>query len=225
MAIAGGDGGGMDPSPVDTSSAREYALKRLEEAEEPLKPITLSTEYACSGGHMRTVLKELVDTGEAERVAEGEYVDAETGDGSPQATDGSPQATAEGTDGTASDTAEATDTEPVEEPDSEMQEEYEEQWEDVDEGEATVGVDEAEEGGDEPEAEEIDEEPATTEVTVTEEEGVGSGWGLVIGTAALLAIVLLMQRGEDDSGSSTSEEEEESEEFETIDVESVWGES
>ena len=58
-------------------SAREFAKRRLSESEEPVRPAVMSRSYGCSGGHMRKVMSELADEGEAERVGHGRYVEAE----------------------------------------------------------------------------------------------------------------------------------------------------
>ena len=58
-----------------SETAYEFALNRLENIDEPISPATLADEYGCSGGHMRSVLCDLVRDGYAERIAHGRYVE------------------------------------------------------------------------------------------------------------------------------------------------------
>ena len=56
-------------------NAYEYAIDELGAADEPLSPAKLADGYGCSGGHMRSVLCDLVRDGEAERIAHGRYIE------------------------------------------------------------------------------------------------------------------------------------------------------
>jgi len=56
-------------------NAYEYAVDELGAAEEPISPAKLADGYGCSGGHMRSVLCDLVDDGAAERIAHGRYIE------------------------------------------------------------------------------------------------------------------------------------------------------
>lgn len=69
--------GGDGTDPLRCSNAAEYALDRLEESDVPLSPADLAEEYDCTATHMRHTLADLVNDGEAERVARGKYVPAE----------------------------------------------------------------------------------------------------------------------------------------------------
>ena len=62
--------------------ARDFVVNRLAEAESPLSPSELASEYGCSDGHVRNILADLMDEGVAERVGRGQYVDttSETAD-------------------------------------------------------------------------------------------------------------------------------------------------
>jgi len=72
-AVNAGDGEGSGAE-CGAGSARQFAEEQLAEASEPVTPAGLRDEYGCSGGHMRSVLGDLVDEGEAERVGHGQYV-------------------------------------------------------------------------------------------------------------------------------------------------------
>ena len=61
-----------DGEPIN---AYEYAIDELGAAEEPMSPAKLADGYGCSGGHMRSVLCDLVRDGEAERIAHGRYIE------------------------------------------------------------------------------------------------------------------------------------------------------
>lgn len=56
-------------------SAYKFAVDALRGADEPTSPKDLADRYGCSGGHMRSVLCDLVDDGEAERIAHGRYIE------------------------------------------------------------------------------------------------------------------------------------------------------
>ena len=56
-------------------NAYEYAVDELRAADEPVSPAKLAEGYGCSGGHMRSVLCDLVGDGEAERIAHGRYIE------------------------------------------------------------------------------------------------------------------------------------------------------
>ena len=56
-------------------NAYEYAVDELRAADEPISPAKLADSYGCSGGHMRSVLCDLVGDGEAERIAHGRYIE------------------------------------------------------------------------------------------------------------------------------------------------------
>ena len=56
-------------------NAYEYAVDELGAAEEPVSPKKLADGYGVSGGHMRSVLCDLVDDGAAERIAHGRYIE------------------------------------------------------------------------------------------------------------------------------------------------------
>lgn len=101
------------PDPAHCRGAREYALRRLESADMPVSPSGLAEEYGCGASHMRTVLSELAQQGEAEREERGQYVEPEN------ATQGIPLFDADGSD----------ESLPNEEQEESMptQEEYEEQ--------------------------------------------------------------------------------------------------
>lgn len=71
------ESGGDATDPLTCSSAREFALERLAETERPQTPQGLASEYGCGGDHMRHVLADHVEEGNAERVARGKYVAAE----------------------------------------------------------------------------------------------------------------------------------------------------
>jgi hypothetical protein len=64
--------GKRDGEPMN---AYEYAVDELEAAEEPMSPAKLADGYGCSGGHMRSVLCDLVRDREAERIAHGRYIE------------------------------------------------------------------------------------------------------------------------------------------------------
>jgi len=68
----GPDDGGPDPDRC--RNAKEFALKALEEAEEPVRPVDLAERYDCTKGHMRDMLRQLRKAGRAERIAPGQYV-------------------------------------------------------------------------------------------------------------------------------------------------------
>jgi hypothetical protein len=59
----------------EAMNAYEYAIDELRAADEPLSPAKLADGYGCSGGHMRSVLCDLVEDGYAERIAHGRYVE------------------------------------------------------------------------------------------------------------------------------------------------------
>lgn len=71
----------------DYASAREYVEDRLSELQEPITPSELADEYECSSAHMRHTLRDLLDDGEAERVAHGEYVGVEPGEDTEEGTE------------------------------------------------------------------------------------------------------------------------------------------
>ena len=56
-------------------NAYEYAVDELRAAEEPMSPAKLAEGYGCSGGHMRSVLCDLVGDDQAERIAHGRYTE------------------------------------------------------------------------------------------------------------------------------------------------------
>jgi len=60
-----------------SETAYEFAKNRLKNTDEPISPATLADEYGCSGGHMRSVLCDLVRDGYAERIAHGRYVEGQ----------------------------------------------------------------------------------------------------------------------------------------------------
>ena len=66
------------PDPAHCRGAKDYALQRLESADSPLSPAGLADEYDCGGSHMRSVLSELAQQGQIDRVDQGQYVAAET---------------------------------------------------------------------------------------------------------------------------------------------------
>ena len=69
-------------SPVDESGpycARDFVTEKLQEADSPLTPSGMASEYGCTNGHVRNLLMDLVDDGVAERVAHGKYVAADDG--------------------------------------------------------------------------------------------------------------------------------------------------
>ena len=101
------------PDPAHCTGAREYALRRLESADTPVSPSGLAEEYGCGASHMRTVLSELYQQGEADKAGRGQYVEPE------DATHGIPLFDADGSD----------ESLPNEEQEESMptQEEYEEQ--------------------------------------------------------------------------------------------------
>lgn len=82
MATATKGGPEMPPS-EDALNAHEFAVRRLAEAEEPIQPNELAGGYECSNGHMRSVLCDLVEDGEAVRVAHGWYVHPDSADEAP----------------------------------------------------------------------------------------------------------------------------------------------
>ena len=59
----------------EAMNAYEYAVDALRAADEPMSPKKLADGYGVSGGHMRSVLCDLVDDGEAERIAHGRYIE------------------------------------------------------------------------------------------------------------------------------------------------------
>lgn len=66
---------------VECRNARNFAERRLRQAEGVVKPHELAQEYDCTQGHMQDVLAELVDDGVAEKLGWGRYRWAgETGD-------------------------------------------------------------------------------------------------------------------------------------------------
>lgn len=69
---SGGEGGG------DASAcARDYVGDRLREADSPMSPAELATEYGCTNGHIRNILADMLRDGAAERVNRGQYVAAD----------------------------------------------------------------------------------------------------------------------------------------------------
>lgn len=78
MATSAYSGGDFDEDPPST--ARECATRAIENSDEPVKPAELADEYGCSSGHMRNILRELMDEGEVVRVDRGEYADASAAD-------------------------------------------------------------------------------------------------------------------------------------------------
>jgi hypothetical protein len=64
--------------PGACGNAAEYALKRLEEAEEPMGPAELADEYDCTRAHMTDTLSNLYQAGAVERVAHGRYAPSES---------------------------------------------------------------------------------------------------------------------------------------------------
>ncbi|MFD1551174.1 hypothetical protein [Putridiphycobacter roseus] len=63
----------------EVACARDFVADRLAEAESPVTPSGLASEYGCSNGHIRNILADLLDEGEAERVGRGQYVEAGSG--------------------------------------------------------------------------------------------------------------------------------------------------
>jgi len=59
---------------LEFDSAQEFVKDRLKQGDGPFSPSDLADEYGCSNGHMRHVLKELVDQGDALRVSHGQYM-------------------------------------------------------------------------------------------------------------------------------------------------------
>jgi len=68
-----GDEGGGDAS----ACARDYVVDRLREADSPMSPAELATEYGCRNGHIRNILADILRDGAAERVDRGQYVAAD----------------------------------------------------------------------------------------------------------------------------------------------------
>jgi hypothetical protein len=64
--------GGTD----EVACARDFVENRLQEAESPVTPSGMATEYGCSNGHVRNILADLLNEGAAERVGRGQYVAA-----------------------------------------------------------------------------------------------------------------------------------------------------
>lgn len=74
MSVESETAGGEYPPPESCRNAQEYVLKRLKDLGEPRRPSQLAGEYDCSAAYMRSVFKDLYDSGEIDRVSHGEYV-------------------------------------------------------------------------------------------------------------------------------------------------------
>jgi len=59
--------------PEACGSARQYAVRAVEESDTPLGAKELSREYGCTKDHMQHMLSDAVDDGEIERIALGRY--------------------------------------------------------------------------------------------------------------------------------------------------------
>jgi hypothetical protein len=75
-----GAGADIALGPGACKNARQYVVKRLNHADEPMRPSQLAEEYDCTPAHMRKVLGKLLDIGVVKRPERGEYTAA--GDGS-----------------------------------------------------------------------------------------------------------------------------------------------
>lgn len=76
--MATADTSGGDNGAEASACARDFVVDRLREADSPMAPAELANEYGCTNGHVRNLLADLMDEGEAERVGRGQYVAAES---------------------------------------------------------------------------------------------------------------------------------------------------
>lgn len=198
--------GGTGVDPEFCSSAREFAVERLEEVEGTMSPAELASEYSCTNVHMRGVLGDLVGEGEVERVGRGLYT--------------SPS---EETDEAAAETSDSLTGEDTESGDSSMptEDEYQRQQEAIEAGESK------DEMADPPEGESGDS--AAEERNLSEEigdafdgsEGGSSGALLFLAGILFIVIVVLQATGGEadetpDASGRSQEQEEQSEEVPLI---------
>lgn len=53
--------------------ARDFVVEKLREADTTMSPAELAEEYGCTNGHVRNLLSDLLEEGEVQRVAHGQY--------------------------------------------------------------------------------------------------------------------------------------------------------
>lgn len=197
------------PDPAHCRGAEDYVLRRLESADSPLSPSGLAEEYDCGGSHMRSVLSELAQQGEIERVAQGQYVDVE-----PEAeTNGSNDADdADGSDGFL----------PADDQDERMStaEAYEEQHSIV--SNASNGEDAGDDAGDEVEAVDVDDSDEDPDFDGVEDAAPAAALpmdpktlGMLLAAALVLWVAYRALAGDAD-GSDESDESDESAESSVV---------
>jgi hypothetical protein len=202
--------------PGACKNAEQYALKRLEQADEPLRPAQMADEYDCTPGHMRDALLELRNDRKVERVGRGEYALTggdhagfeadENGDGDSSETDADSPTSDTETDGSGDEAVAPDDDGVIERPS-------------VDGGlpSLDIGIQDGDRDESKDDVDELDDGQDGEEIVETVEETSETGMPsipvelvIVVAVAMFVFWWLFLSTGSD------SEEEEESEDLEDM---------